>query len=137
MMVVNATGSDAEGKEIGQADFPAKTYRYLGGDPLKVWARPEYVQKGTTAARRPGRPAAASARSRHMLARVVPAGTDISTGPAFRSGPVNVKTICMAGARRWGPHGGCATAGRHEVATPDKRWCRLKTLNFTAEERLR
>ena len=45
MMLVSATGLDAEGKEIGPAEFPDKTYRYIGGDPLEVWSRPEYVQK--------------------------------------------------------------------------------------------
>ncbi len=45
MLVITATGLDAAGKEIGPAEFPGKTYRYIGGDPLEVWARPEHVQK--------------------------------------------------------------------------------------------
>jgi hypothetical protein len=45
VLMITATGLDAAGKEIGQAEFPGKTYRYKGGDPLEVWARPEYVQK--------------------------------------------------------------------------------------------
>ena len=36
MMLVKATGLDAEGKEIGPAEFPDKTYRYIGGDPLAL-----------------------------------------------------------------------------------------------------
>jgi hypothetical protein len=40
-MVITATGLDAAGKEIGQAEFPGKTYEYIGGDPLKNgWPQP-------------------------------------------------------------------------------------------------
>jgi hypothetical protein len=35
-MVITATGLDAAGKEIGQAEFPGKTYKYIGGDPLAL-----------------------------------------------------------------------------------------------------
>jgi hypothetical protein len=34
-MFVIATGLDAGGKEIGQAEFPGKAYKYIGGDPLE------------------------------------------------------------------------------------------------------
>ncbi len=34
-MVITATGLDAAGKEIGPAEFPGKTYKYIGGDPLE------------------------------------------------------------------------------------------------------
>ena len=35
-MAITATGLDAAGKEIGQAEFPGKTYKYIGGDPLAL-----------------------------------------------------------------------------------------------------
>jgi hypothetical protein len=33
-LVITATGLDAAGKDIGQAEFPGKAYKYIGGDPL-------------------------------------------------------------------------------------------------------
>ena len=33
-LVISATGLDAAGKEIGQAEFPGKLYKYIGGNPL-------------------------------------------------------------------------------------------------------
>jgi hypothetical protein len=47
-MGITATGLDAAGKELGQAEFPGKTYKYIGGDPLALqqWQiRPGNVKK--------------------------------------------------------------------------------------------
>jgi hypothetical protein len=51
-LYIIATGLDAAGKDIGQAEFPGKAYKWIGGDPMESgWGASDKLKNGIV---RPG-----------------------------------------------------------------------------------